>query len=206
MRHTSLAVAGHRAWTVFLWLGATVASAACGASPSTPTSSIPRKLLLEARPIGAGPRFHPPPSGPVLGPCRAQLGPRFGVHLEVFAANRVVLVPGGIGTAPPRSWAAGRLSRARCYGSLVTVDPTGVVLIRPGLHLTVADLFRSWGEPLTASRVASFTTDRAVIAFVDGRPWRRAPGSVPLTRHAEIVVEVGPRVPPHTSYTFPRGD
>jgi hypothetical protein len=28
---------------------------------------------------------------------------------------------------------------------------------------------------------------------------------VPLTPHAEIVLEVGPHVPPHASYTFPPG-
>jgi len=28
---------------------------------------------------------------------------------------------------------------------------------------------------------------------------------VPLARHSEIVLEVGPYVPPHRSYTFPPG-
>jgi hypothetical protein len=28
---------------------------------------------------------------------------------------------------------------------------------------------------------------------------------VPLTRHAEIVLEVGPHVPSHSSYAFPPG-
>ena len=44
-----------------------------------------------------------------------------------------------------------------------------------------------------------------MAVFVDGRPWRGAPGAVPLTRHAEIVLEVGPHVPPHSSYAFPPG-
>jgi dihydroxyacid dehydratase/phosphogluconate dehydratase len=35
--------------------------------------------------------------------------------------------------------------------------------------------------------------------------WPGAPGAVPLTRHAEIVLEVGPHVPPHSSYAFPPG-
>jgi len=30
-------------------------------------------------------------------------------------------------------------------------------------------------------------------------------GLVPLTRHAEIVLEIGPYVPPHLSYAFPPG-
>jgi hypothetical protein len=37
---------------------------------------------------------------------------------------------------------------------------------------------------------------------VAGRLWRGAPGAVQLLQHAEIVLEVGPYVPPHYSYTF----
>lgn len=171
------------------------------------TSGIPRQLLLEARPIGSGPRFQPPATGPVVGPCGRSLGRRFGVHVELFAANRVVLVPGGIGTLPPRAFSAGRISGARCYGSLVTLEPTGLVLVRPGSRLSVSELFWSWGQPLSSQRLTSFTAPAGgrVAVFVDGRRWGGPPGSVPLTRHAEIVLEVGPRVPPHLSYTFPSG-
>ena len=101
----------------------------------------------------------------------------------------------------------GRITRASCYGALVTLDPTGLVLVRPGAGLTVAALFRSWGQPLSATRLASFraAAGTRVAVFVDGRPWPGAPGAVPLTRHAEIVLEVGPHVPPHSSYAFPPG-
>jgi hypothetical protein len=145
--------------------------------------------------------------GPVIGRCRRRLGPRYGVHVEVFGANRVVIVPAGIGVRPPVRVSGGRVSSAGCYGSLVTVEPTGVVLVRPGSRLLLSDLFRSWGVPLSARRVASFVAPRAgqIAVFVGGRGWSGAPGGVPLTRHAEIVVEAGPRVPPHSSYTFPPG-
>lgn len=127
--------------------------------------------------------------------------------MEVFAADRVVIVPAGIGTRPPRAFSAGRISRASCYGDLVTIDPTGLALVRPGLRLSLSDLFRSWGQPLSARRLVSFTAPAGarVEVFVDGRRWRGQPGGVPLTKHAEIVVEVGPYVPPHASYTFPSG-
>jgi hypothetical protein len=129
------------------------------------------------------------------------------VHIELFAANRVVIVASGIGTQPPRSYSAGRISRARCYGDLVTLEPTGVVLVRPGLRLRLADLFRSWGQPLTSHRLASFSTTAGapVAVFVGGRRWQGPPGSVPLAVHSEIVLEVGPHVPPHVAYTFPPG-
>jgi hypothetical protein len=188
-----------------------IAVAACGptghvgAQPASP--AIPSALLSEARPIGVGPRFHPPVSGQVSGPCEAVLGPRDGVHVEVFAADRVLLLPAGIGTRPPRASLDGRITTARCYGALVTLDPTGVVLVRPGAKLTLGTLFSSWGEPLSRTRLASFTAaaPTEVTVFVDGKPWPGAPAAVPLTRHAEIVLEVGPHVPPHSSYAFPPG-
>jgi len=186
-------------------------AAGCGAvarPPGTPGSpSIPPALLGQARPVGTGPRFHPPASGQVSGSCEPALGPRYGAHVEVFAANRVLLLPAGIGTRQPRAYLDGRITAARCYGALVTVDPTGVVLLRPGVRLTLGTLFRSWGQPLSQTRLASFTAapGSRVTVFVDGRPWPGKPAALPLTRHAEIVLEVGPHVPPHLSYTFPPG-
>jgi len=127
--------------------------------------------------------------------------------VEVFAANRVLLLPAGIGTRPPRELLDGRVTRAACYGQLVTLDPTGVVLVRPGAELTLGALFRCWGQPLSATRLASFSAPArtSVTVFVNGRPWHGAPQAVPLTRHAEIVLEVGPHVPPHPTYVFPPG-
>lgn len=187
-------------------------AAACGSTatksgPSVATPAPPAALVAEARPIGRGPRFQPPARGPVLGACTRRLGARDGVHLEVFGANRVVIVPTGIGTRQPLQFSAGRIAGAGCYGEVVTLDPTGVLLVRPGARLVLADLFRSWGEPLSRRRLASFTASPRdpVAVFVDGRPWRGLPAAVPLRRHSEIVLEVGPHVPPHTAYTFPPG-
>jgi hypothetical protein len=185
--------------------------AACGATgpagPQPASPAIPSALLGQARPIGVGPRFHPPATGPVNGSCAATLGPRDGVHVEVFAANRVLLLPAGIGTRPPRTFLDGRVTAARCYGALVSLDPTGVVLVRPGARPTLATLFSSWGEPLSRTRLASFSAAAGseVAVFVNGTPWPGTPGAVPLTRHAEIVLEIGPHVPPHSSYAFPPG-
>jgi hypothetical protein len=169
--------------------------------------SIPASLLREARPIGVGPRFHPPARGPVIGRCRSQLGTRDGVHVELFAADRVVVIATGIGIRGPRRLSAGRIVTARCYGALVTVEPTGVVLLRPGHRLTLGDLFRAWGQPLSRARAGPFPAGHGeqVRVYEAGRRRRGDPAAVPLTVHGEIVVEVGPRVPPHTAYTFPPG-
>lgn len=164
-------------------------------------------LVAQARPIGRGARFEPRVTGPVLGACRRRLGARYGVHVEVFARDRVVLLPAGIGTPPPRRLLYGRLQGTRCYGDLVTLDPTGLVLVRPGRPLSTGDLFRSWGQRLSAGELAGFPAPAHTVvrAYVDGRRWLGRADRVPLRRHAEIVLEVSPFVPPHAAYTFPPG-
>ena len=164
---------------------------------------IPASLLAGVRPIGRGPRFQPPLKGSVTGACTARLGIRGQTHVELFGANRVVLLAAGIGTRAPRRLVDGRLRRAACFGEVVTLDPTGTVYFRPGTHPTVGALFSAWGQPLTPKRIASFTGGR-VRVYVDGRLRRGSPRSVPLRTGAEIVLEVGPYVPPHTHFSFPQ--
>ena len=178
--------------------------AACGSSEPRHSNSggIPSSLLAGVRPIGHGPRFQPPLRGPAVGACRTHLGRRVQAHIELFGANRVVLLATGIGTRAPRRIADGRLSRARCFGAIVTLDPTGIVYFRPGTALTVGDLFRAWGQPLSRKRIASFS-GRAVQVYVNGHPSSLSPRSLPLTQEAEIVLEIGPHVPPHSHFAFP---
>jgi hypothetical protein len=181
----------------------------CGAVHSrTPTANIPRLLLEQARPIGTGARFRPAATGSVRGRCIPSLGARSAAHVEVFASNRVVIVAAGIGVREPWTLSAGRITHALCYGELVTLEPTGVVLIRQGARARLRTLFHAWGQSLSTSQLASFraTRGRHVNVFVNGKLWHRSPGSVPLAAHAEIVLEVGPYVPPHSSYTFPAGE
>jgi hypothetical protein len=90
---------------------------------------------------------------------------------------------------------------------VATIDPTGVVLVRPGARLTVGEVFAAWGWPLRARGLLSFRARGQVRAYVDGRRWTRTPpAAIPLTRHAEIVLELGPYVPPHRSFRFPQGE
>jgi hypothetical protein len=186
---------------------ATFAAAGCGAGTSSTTAQLPRALLAQSRPVGRGPLFQPSARGPVLGACRGRLGRRTGVHVELFAADRVVIVPAGIGTRAPIERLSGRIVAARCYGDLVTLEPTGLLLLRGGTPLRVSDLFRAWGQPLSATRLGPFSAPAGtrVRVFVDGRRWRGSPGSVPLRTHAVIVLQVGPYVPPHVAYRFPPG-
>lgn len=196
-----------------LAIGLGVLAAGCGAvgagaarrpAGGTPPriDGAPAALLAELRPIGRGPRFQPPLRGSVQGRCTPTLGRRLEAHVEVFGANRVVLLAAGIGTRAPRRLELARVVRARCFGDAVTLDPTGIVYFRPGPTITVGDVFHAWGQPLSATRIASFTGGR-VRVYVNGRRWRGVAASLTLRDHAEIVLEVGPHVPPHASFTFP---
>jgi hypothetical protein len=168
---------------------------------------------VQPRPIGVGRAYHPgaaPPAvlagRPVAGlRCAADRGgARFGVHLELFARRRVVVVPAGIGVARPFRHYLGRVVPAGCTYPARTRQPTGVIEIGPGARLTLGQLFALWGRRLGAHRLSSFSGG-PVLAFVGGRRWRRDPRAIPLTRHAQIVLEIGGYVPPHPSYLFPGG-
>jgi hypothetical protein len=193
-RHTSVRRASALLLVPLLVVG-------CG-STATVRRGIPRSLLAGVRPIGRGLRFQPPVTGHIAGACSAPLGRRLQAHIELFGANRVVLLATGIGTRTPRQIRDGRLTSARCFGELVTLDPTGTVYFRPGRRLTVGDLFSAWGQRLGRDRIASFA-EGPVRVYVNGQSVSLPPRAVPLTQGAEIVLETGPRVPPHRHFSFP---
>lgn len=129
---------------------------------------------------------------------------RFRVHLELFARKLVLLVPAGVGVAPPLQREHGRVTAGRCFYPLRTLEPTGVVEVASAAQLQLGDVFRVWGQPLTPWRIAGFRSSERVLAFVNGRRYTGDPRSIPLRRHDEIVLEIGGYVPPHSSYLFPR--
>lgn len=146
-------------------------------------------------PIGRGARFRPaartdPAGAPVAGlACLPDPGPRFGAHVELFAAGRVIVVPAGIGVA------------RGCSYPVRTRDRTGVVEVRG--RVTLGAFFTVWGAPLTRGRLAGFRG--RVRAYVGGRRIPGDPRRIVLTRHAQVVLAVGPHVPVHASFRFVPG-
>jgi hypothetical protein len=160
---------------------------------------------LVPTPIGMGPRYHPAARGPIPRdrsqlPCLSRLAVRYGVHLELFANGRVILVPAGIGTAREHG-------PAGCSYPLRTHDPTGVISVAGSGRYTLGRFFALWRQPLARTRLLSFETSprSPVRAYLDGVRWPGELGAIPLRRHAEIVLELGPAIPPHASYRFPPG-
>jgi hypothetical protein len=164
-------------------------------------------------PIGVGASYHPPAassdvvSGRAIGRlrCERRSAPRFGVHLEVFAHRRVVIVPAGIGVARPWGRYFSRLIPGGCTYPARTLDPTGVIEVQAGSRLTLGDVFRLWNQPLGPHRLAGFESRAPVLAFVGGKRRRGDASSIALTTHAQIVLEIAGFVPPHPRYLFSGG-
>jgi len=172
-------------------------TAGCGGSADEPAPPAPAAV-----PIGRSPDHRPGaltartrralPVGRLR--CSRADPPRYGVHVEVFARRQVVIVPAGIGVAPPHRGRPPYVRSGRCSYPLRTREPTGVVEVAEGTRLTLGDLARLWGRPL-----------REPHAWVGGRRWRGDPHAIPLDRHTQIVVSDDARVPVHASYVFPPG-
>jgi hypothetical protein len=135
--------------------------------------------------------------------CLTRPGPRFGVHLELFAHRLVVHVPAGIGVAPPQRTRGVYVLGGACEYALRSLEPTGVFLVTRGRTLTLGELFAVWGQRLSADRLLGFRGP--VAGFVDGRRRRGSLDAVPLRRHAEIVLEVDGLLAPHPAYNFAPG-
>jgi hypothetical protein len=166
-------------------------------------------------PIGVGAVYHPAAASPSVKAaapvgrlrCSAARRKRFGVHLELYANRRVMIVPAGIGVAPPLVRDGATVESGRCSYPVRTRQPTGVLEVASGSRLTLGDLFAVWGRPLSRTRLAGYRARRGerIHAWVGGCPWTGSPRRIPLRRHAQIVLEGGGYVPPHASFLFPRG-
>jgi hypothetical protein len=137
--------------------------------------------------------------------CRSSLPVVSAAHLELFAEDHVVVVPAGVGVAPPLRRFGAYVRGGRCVYPLHTLEPTGVVLLGARPARTLGEFFALWGQPLRPRVLAGFSVPpgRHVAVYIDGVAWRGDPAAAPLAAHSQITVEVGPRVPPHAHYLFP---
>jgi hypothetical protein len=191
-----------------------VLAACCGLPVAASGASASHNPLIPT-PIGVGPRFHPPALSRAVAARRAVAGlrcgtagaRRFGAHLELFARGRVVIVPAGIGIAPPWSHERPQVVSGQCSYAARTTTPTGVIEVSRGRALSLARFFALWGQPLGPRRLAGFTAPkgRPVRAYVGGTRWPGALGEISLRRHAQIVLELGRYIPPHVTFLFAKG-
>ena len=103
-------------------------------------SAVAGQTGIVPTPIGVGSRDHPrallngvATAAPVAGMrCEGGSERRFEVHLELFALRRVVLVPAGVGIAPPYRHIGGEILGGRCSYPALTRDRRASYRSSPG--------------------------------------------------------------------------
>ena len=130
------------------------------------------------------------PSGqPIAGiSCDEMEGQRVHIHqhLLILDHGKPIPVPDNVG----------RPVGGQCLYWLHTHTPDGVIHIESPANrtFTLGDFFAIWNQPLNKTRAASaFATSKETLkTWVDGKPYAGDPAKIPLTKHADIVIEVGP--------------
>ena len=121
------------------------------------------------------------------------------VHLELFANGRVVIVPAAVGVGGARMTLgrvrSGTLPRPRVDARSDRRRPVRAAERRSATSSGV------WGTRLAPDRLLSFRG--AVRVYVNGVRRRGDPRTLALHDRDEIVLEVGPYIPPHRAYRFP---
>jgi hypothetical protein len=143
-------------------------------------------------------------------PCLAteQLAYHIHAHLTLIVDGQNVLIPAGIGIVPPREVQQGFVVGGKCFYWLHTHDVSGVIHIEsPTAQLYhLGQFFAVWGQPLSATQIATFPVDAAhpLHVFVNGQPVSTAPEQIELDAHELITLEIGQQVPP-PGFNFPPG-
>jgi hypothetical protein len=120
--------------------------------------------------------------------CDAQEGQRIHIHkhLVILDHGQAVAIPQYIGIP----------AAARCIYWLHTHTPDGIIHIEApkDRSFTLDDFFAVWGQPLGRKHVATAETKKgeSTRVWLNGAPYTGDPGKIPLTAHADIVIQVGP--------------
>ncbi|HSB54508.1 MAG TPA: hypothetical protein VLD58_09140 [Gemmatimonadales bacterium] len=129
------------------------------------------------------------PAGQTVGgiSCDAQEGQRIHIHqhLVILDHGKAVAIPPNVGQP------AGK----RCIYWLHTHTPDGFIHVEAPLDrsFTLGDFFTVWGQPLSRTTAASahLAKGESMKVWVDGKPFAGDPRAIPLTAHADIVIQVG---------------
>jgi hypothetical protein len=228
-RRASFALAA----TALALLGGTVVATGSGANHASPVSSLPAGSLIPLAslgklnppgPLGAsGPEGVPVPGGPQLagGDSGSAGSPVDGIqcqraeqvlfhihaHLTVFVNGGPRVIPYGVGI-PGRQVSPTPIgpyvASGSCFYWLHTHAADGIIHIESPVQrtFTLGDFFDVWGQTLSPTQVGPATGP--VTALYNGELFRGNPRDIPLTRHAQIQLDVGRLVAP-VMIGFPSG-
>jgi len=120
--------------------------------------------------------------------CDAQEGQRIHIHqhLAIYDHGKAVTIPQFIGI--PQA--------ARCIYWLHTHTPDGIIHVEAPMDrsFTLGDFFAVWGQPLDKKHAASAVAKRGdqLRVWVNGTRYSGDPAKIPLTAHADILIQAGP--------------
>jgi hypothetical protein len=129
-------------------------------------------------------------------------------HLTVFVSGTARQIPYGIGIpaaqaspTPAGPFVAG----GTCFYWLHTHAADGIIHIESPVErtFTLGDFFDLWGQKLGPTEVGPAIG--RVTAFYDGRWFRGDPRDIPLSKHAQIQLDVGRPLVAPVKISFPSG-
>jgi hypothetical protein len=117
-------------------------------------------------------------------------------HLSIFINGQPRSVPLGVGMVPPaivQQTPQGDFAQGSqtCLYWLHVHAQDGIVHIEsptPKNYL-LAQFFGIWHQPISSTQIGPYKGQ--VTATVNGKPWTGDPGQIPLTEHADIVLNLG---------------
>ena len=103
-------------------------------------------------------------------------------HLRIESNGAALPVPADIGLVVAAL-------AVICIYWLHTHDNSGTIHVEaPGGNFTLADFFAVWGQPLSATRLGTYTGH--VRAYVNGTPYTGAPQNIPLRDGEQITLRI----------------
>jgi len=215
-------------------LGTAIAATGNGANHTPAVASLPPGSLAPLATLGnlkpgrspgiSGPENVPTPDAPPLaggasGPggspideiqCQAAEQVLFHIHahLTVFVNGAARQIPRGIGIPGPQvsaTPAGPYVGAGSCFYWLHTHAADGIIHIESPVArtYTLGNFFDVWGQKLGPSEVGP--DGGRVTAFYDGQVFRGNPRGIPLTRHAQIQLDVGRPLVAPARVSFPPG-
>jgi hypothetical protein len=202
-------------------------SASNGSAATTPklTSLSTLGPLKPAPPPGPkGPEGVPVPSAPPLaGPSAKTAGqPVDGIHcdtseqvlfhihahLTIFVNGSPRQVPAAIGIPEPKAQNSPQgpfVSSGKCFYWLHTHAADGIIHTESPIHrvYTLGNFFDEWGQPLGPGQVGP--EKGHVTAIYNSKAYHGNPRDIPITKHAQIQLQVGTPLVAPESITWPSG-
>lgn len=138
--------------------------------------------------------------------CIVSAGSHVHAQLSLFVRGEQISIPAGVGIVNPivvNGYV--NFDRNKCFYEIHTHDATGIIHIHPNAGhngpLTLGQLFDVWGRTLSRDDVAG--NAGSVIAFVDQQLYNGELGSIVLSDHTQVTLEVGNPVVKPPTYLFP---